>query len=283
MFANIEGSRGKPCLIDRGYPWIERIVKICQNLFWHSCTRLLRLAFRCRAPAFPSFFNVYFVCTVSLVQGQDIKDEGPAYVLPPCLGSCHVRNIPQRKDKIRQDSPAALSGLHYRSPAHNFKESGSQRIKESCETLWDAVTPEVFLFGFLFWLLLLVYMLEKFSKVLLHVPCGWASESRSQVQRSAAGLSFFRVAWKSRSRLPPTLLLQAMRNMGFTDTEACIQVPWIWDFPDLAGRYGGFMKAYPKLGPTNSNGGIRGPSFAGKSKYPSVIRLLDPSWFVMSI
>ena len=32
-------------------------------------------------------------------KGQEIRDEGPA-----------------------DDSPAALSGLHYRSPAHNFKE-----------------------------------------------------------------------------------------------------------------------------------------------------------------
>lgn len=69
-------------------------------------------------------------------KGQDIKDEGPAY-----------------------DSPAALSGLHYRSPAHNFKESFSMFLAAEQES------PEV--------------------------------------------------RYKGQ--------LQAMRNMGFTDTEACIQ------------------------------------------------------------
>lgn len=69
-------------------------------------------------------------------KGQDIKDEGPAY-----------------------DSPAALSDLHYRSPAHNFKESFSMFLAAEQES------PEV--------------------------------------------------RYKGQ--------LQAMRNMGFTDTEACIQ------------------------------------------------------------
>mmetsp|Transcript_57348 Transcript_57348/g.134222 ORF Transcript_57348/g.134222 Transcript_57348/m.134222 type:complete len:463 (+) Transcript_57348:79-1467(+) len=69
-------------------------------------------------------------------KGQDIKDEGPAY-----------------------DSPAALSGLHYRSPAHNFKE---------CFNMFIAAEQE-------------------------------SPEMRYKGQ------------------------LQAMRNMGFTDQEACIQ------------------------------------------------------------
>ncbi|CAJ1388866.1 unnamed protein product, partial [Effrenium voratum] len=69
-------------------------------------------------------------------KGQDIKDEGPAY-----------------------DSPAALSGLHYRSPAHNFKEAFSMFLSAEQES------PEV--------------------------------------------------RYKGQ--------LQAMRNMGFTDQEACIQ------------------------------------------------------------
>mmetsp|Transcript_41835 Transcript_41835/g.97676 ORF Transcript_41835/g.97676 Transcript_41835/m.97676 type:complete len:460 (+) Transcript_41835:46-1425(+) len=69
-------------------------------------------------------------------KGQDIKDDGPAY-----------------------DSPAALSGLHYRSPAHNFKE---------CFNMFIAAEQE-------------------------------SPEIRYKGQ------------------------LQAMRNMGFTDQEACIQ------------------------------------------------------------
>ena len=73
--------------INRGYTLIERNIR----WLWQS----LHLFTEC-----PSS-----LCTVSLVQGQDIKDEGPAYVLPPCLGwsceSCHVRNERRNSARIR--------------------------------------------------------------------------------------------------------------------------------------------------------------------------------------
>ena len=63
-------------------------------------------------------------------KGQDIKDEGPAYALPPCFftgGDSWVFLCWSSTSRVGQDSPAALSGLHFRSPAHNFKEFGSSK------------------------------------------------------------------------------------------------------------------------------------------------------------
>ena len=69
-------------------------------------------------------------------KGQDIKDEGPAYALPPCfiyrwgfMGAFVGHPL-----RVGQDSPAALSGLHFRSPAHNFKEFGSLKTtRRGCQ------------------------------------------------------------------------------------------------------------------------------------------------------
>lgn len=38
--------------------------------------------------------------------------------------------------RVGQDSPAALSGLHFRSPAHNFKEFGSPKKPRTCGGFW---------------------------------------------------------------------------------------------------------------------------------------------------
>lgn len=154
--------------------------KDCQNLFWHSCTRLLRLAFRCRAPAFPSFFNVYFVCTVSLVQGQDIKDEGPAYVLPPCLGSCHVHNERTKSARIRQRPWAVcIIGVLLTTS----KSPGAKGLK-----LWDTVRCRNSR-GVFVWFFILALVTRLHARKILQGPSPCSLRLSKRVQKSGTKVS----------------------------------------------------------------------------------------------